>query len=89
MIKYVEERLPKSAEYVRNNLVPDTICNCCGAYVLRSKLEGHPYQCMYCDEDLRKEETHKTTKEISDFDFEDLVEKTQELLSLDEEKEVK
>lgn len=89
MKKQVEDRLPNSAKYVKDNLVPYRLCNRCGSHVLKSELDEYPYQCMYCDEDLFEFETHlmDEKKEISDFDFEDLIEQTNACLCLDEDEE--
>ena len=62
--------------YVRGRLVPYVHCNKCGAHVLESDIAGYDFKCIYCDKELFASETHedKELKEISDFDFEDMVE---------------
>ena len=82
----IEDRLPKSYKYVYDNLIINRKCNRCDSYVLKSHVKGYKYQCMYCDEDLVTFETHKTNEEISDADFDDLIEATNYCLSLDDEK---
>ena len=80
----IEDRLPKSYKYVSDILIPNRKCNRCGAYVLKSYVQGYTYQCMYCDEDLATFETHKVDKEISKEEFNELVEQTNICLSLDD-----
>lgn len=82
MIKY-----PNSEKYVRERLIPYRLCNRCWSHVLKNNVKDKPYQCMYCYDDLEEIETHemKVKEEISDFDFEDLVEQTNALLCLDKE----
>ena len=70
----------QATAYVRGRLVPYTLCNRCKSHVLKSDLEDYAYQCVYCYEDLYEIETHqmKDPREISDFDFEDLIQTVME-----------
>ena len=81
-------KYPNSKKYVDTHLVvPHRYCNRCGCHVLKSDSENYPYQCVYCDEDLYSIETHikeDDFDEISDFDYEDLIEQTNMLFGFDE-----
>ena len=70
----------KAEQYVREHLIPYTLCNRCKSHVLKSDNSEYKYQCLYCDEDLYDFEVHQMEelKEINDFDFEDLINKVME-----------
>jgi hypothetical protein len=81
----IRNDLPKSEEYVRKMLIPYRHCKRCKAHVLKSELIDYKYQCLYCDEDLYTIETYldKEKKEISDNDFNDLIELVNNIMEFD------
>lgn len=72
-LDYKNVAIPKSVAYVKSRLLLTTRCNRCGHIVLKSdaKSSGYSYQCLYCDEDLYKVETHRgqrcSTEELADL----------------------
>lgn len=83
--RFVKKRdRTKTYQYVLDNDMVNVRCNRCGSVVLRETfVEGYPYQCMECDENLYGIETHigaeHTRKELDR-----LVQNTARLLCLDD-----
>ena len=70
--------------YVMQNDTVCRRCNRCGSVVLdEPDSKEYPYQCMNCDEDLYRHETH-IGEPHTDDEFEELCEDTFALLCLDD-----
>ena len=91
-LMFDKNKAPKTYEYVCKRLYKTIRCNRCGCPVLRSELynntvqgskKGYFYQCMNCDEDLYKVETHKG-KPYTEEEFNEICLMTQDLLLLDD-----
>lgn len=70
--KFNAKENPKTYAYVMENDTVNRRCNKCGSVVLReTNIEGYPYQCMDCDENMYEIETHigepHTEEELDDL----------------------
>lgn len=54
------EEYPNTYQYVRQLLIRNRRCRKCGHPVLKSQYPDAEYQCMVCDEDLKKNKTIET-----------------------------
>lgn len=78
------EKSPKTFAYVLENDTLNRRCNRCGEVVLKeTAVEGYPYQCMGCDENLYEAETFIGDAH-SDEEFNELCLNTEALLCLDD-----
>lgn len=81
--KFNVEKAPKTFAYVLENDTINRRCNMCGAVVLKETfVEGYPYQCMSCDENLYEIETH-IGELHTDEELDELCCNTEFLLCLD------
>lgn len=79
-----KDMYPKTVKYIAEKFRKNRRCTRCGAPVLReSRMIDYPYQCMNCDEDLYHFEVRKNKQPVTDAEIEELVERTAELLLLD------
>ena len=77
-------KYPKTVKYIEDNIT-SLRCNMCGRPILKeTNVEGYPYQCMNCDENLYLFETTKTEGQFSDEEIKDLIEDTAAKLLLDD-----
>lgn len=81
-IKFDKNKAPKTYNYVCKRIYKTIRCNRCGCPVLKSDVKGYSYQCLNCDEDLYKIETHKG-KPYTEEEFNEICLMTQDLLLLD------
>lgn len=79
-----KDMYPKTVKYIAEKFRKNRRCTRCGAPVLReSRMIDYPYQCMNCDEDLYHFEVRNSKQPVTDAEIEELVERTAELLLLD------
>lgn len=84
-LKKYKERYPKTVKYIRKTFKKNLRCGACGGSILReTNMRGYPYQCMNCDEDKYEFEVKHVKSDITDKELNDLVERTAELLLLDD-----
>lgn len=58
--KFDVKKSPKTFDYVLARLTKNVRCNRCNRPVILSDAPGYSYQCLSCDEDLYKIETHNS-----------------------------
>lgn len=75
---------PNTYQYVRQLLVRNRRCRKCGSPVLKSDDPKYDYQCMCCDEDLKKKNTFETPVACSNQDILEVCLKTKDLMQLDD-----
>ena len=81
--KFDIEKSPKTFEYVLERDTLTRRCNRCGSVVLKSELNDYAYQCMNCDEDLYRIETHNGKPHTTE-EFDELCCMTRDILLLDD-----
>lgn len=88
MNKYLEkfnQKLPKTVKYIEDNLT-NLRCRRCGRPILKeTNVEGYPYQCLNCDENMFSFETYEAADNFSEQELEELLGNAISVLGLDNE----
>ena len=85
VLKRYARKFPKTVNYILKNGAGTARCARCGQIVLKEPLiEGYPYQCMTCDENLLDFEVRTDRHPCTVVEMEQLIEDTACLLLLDE-----
>lgn len=77
------QEYPNTYQYVRQLLVRNRRCKKCGSPVLKSQYPDTEYQCMVCDEDIKKNRTIETIA-CTEKDLNQVYFRTRDLMHLDD-----